>query len=75
MPSQTRGKPEQVNLGLAAEDHDVLLALAFVRQTSGAAILRPVVESFLRDQRTTPAVELALKALEEARESSEPSQG
>lgn len=68
MATNVRRKAEQVNLGLDAEDHDILQAVAFVRQTSGAAVLRPVVESFLREQRDAPAVKLALEALQQARE-------
>ena len=63
MPPETKRKPEQVNVTLSPEDHDVLQALAFVEQASAASVLRPVVERYLREQRDTPEVELALTAL------------
>lgn len=67
MPPETKRKPEQVNVTLSPEDHDVLQALAFVEQASAASVLRPVVERFLHEQRDTPEVELALTALAKRR--------
>ena len=50
----------QVNIRLDPEDADVLAAMAFLRDSSGAEILRPVVHEFLERQRDDPAVEAAL---------------
>jgi hypothetical protein len=51
----------QVNIRLDPEDANVLAALAFLSDSSGAEVLRPVVEEFLRRQRDHPDVGAALE--------------
>jgi hypothetical protein len=51
----------QVNIRLDPEDADVLAAIAFLSDSSGAEVLRPIVEAFLRNQRDDPAVIAALE--------------
>ena len=40
---------------------DVLAAVAFLNDASGAEVLRPVVQEFLRKQRDDPEVQEALR--------------
>jgi len=51
----------QVNIRLEPRDAEVLAAVAFLNDASGAEVLRPFVEEFLRKQRLDPAVRAALK--------------
>lgn len=53
----------QANVSLSAEEYDVLVALAFVEETSASEVLRPVVTEFLDSQAGTPEVRQALDAL------------
>lgn len=55
------GRPPQANIRLDPADAEVLAALAFLNGCSAAEILRPVVQRFLRDQRSDPAVRAALE--------------
>lgn len=54
------GARTQVNIRLDPRDADVLAAVAFVNDASGAEVLRPVVQEFLRKQRDDPEVQAAL---------------
>lgn len=54
-------RPPQVNIRLAPSDAEVLAAVAFLNDLSAAEVVRPVVEQFLRKQRSDPEVQAALK--------------
>jgi len=58
-----RARSEQVNIRLTEGEHDVLRALAFLDNTSGADVLRDVVSSHLAQQAQDPDVRSALAAL------------
>ncbi len=62
-----RSRTAQVNIRLDAPDADVLAALAFLRGGSAAEVLRPVIASFLEQQRSDPAVQAAIRARERTR--------
>lgn len=50
----------QVNIRLDPRDADVLAAAAFLNDASGAEVLRPVDQDFLRQPRDDPEVQTAL---------------
>lgn len=50
----------QVNIRLDPRDADVLAAVAFLNDASGAEVLRPVVQAFLSQLRDDPEVQAAL---------------
>ena len=63
------GGRTQVNIRLDPDEADVLAAVAFLRDLSGAEVLRPVVQEFLREQSRESAVEAALEVRAQHRRS------
>lgn len=55
-----RSSRTQVNIRLEPHDADVLAAVAFLNDASGAEVLRPVVQAFLGQLRDNPEVKAAL---------------
>ena len=64
MASSISQRSPQVNVRLDASDADVLAALAFLNDCSAAEVLRPLIASYLEEQREDAAVQAAIRARE-----------
>lgn len=67
MASSKGGRPPQVNVSLTPSDEDVLRALMFLEGKPASEVLRPSIETFLREQRSVPEVREALAVLQRHR--------
>jgi hypothetical protein len=68
MASSIQQRSPQVNIRLDASDADVLAAVAFLNGCSAAEVLRPLIASYLDEQRTDPQVQAAIRARERRQE-------
>jgi hypothetical protein len=64
MASSIRQRSPQVNIRLDASDADVLAAVAFLNDCSATEVLRPLIASYLAEQRKDPEVQAAIRAKE-----------
>lgn len=60
-------RPLQVNLRLSESHYRVLEALALLRESPKAAVLLPVVNTYLEEEANDPAVLEAMEALKALR--------
>ena len=66
--TSVRQRSPQVNIRLDASDAVVLAAVAFLNDCSAAEVLRPLIASYLDEQRTDAAVQAAIRARERRQE-------